>query len=163
MGFYFSVECSTQMCSYSTLLFSYTFTEVDLQLGLHLLTELGYDVNSNSFRVTCLTNPESVPVADVLVEGELHETELGRLVVYMANRSPALVHLKQGTPLLFIQLLKGSIHEQGWGRCGFPALCNRRFKVTYRVCRFRREIPSSQSLSLQMCYLVLSYIETLER
>ena len=148
MDFYFQAECSARTCS-NTTLFSNTLTKVELQLDLSQLTELGYDVNSSGFRITCLTTPESVTVPEVMLEGELHETESGRLVAYIANRSPAPVHLKQGTPLLFIQLLKGSIHEQGWGRCGFPALCNRRFKVTYRVCRFRREIPSSQSLSLQ--------------
>ena len=109
--YYFQVECVARTCS-NTTLYSNTLTKVELQLDLRQLTELGYDVNSRGFSVTCLTNPESVTFPEVMLEGELHETVSGKLVTYVANRSPAPIHLKRGTSFLSVQLLKGPIQEQ---------------------------------------------------
>ena len=63
--------------------------KVDLQFDLAKLKELSNHVNSNDFYVTCLTDPESVAVSDVLVEGELNETESGRLVTYVDHGQAA--------------------------------------------------------------------------
>ena len=79
--YYFQVECVARTCS-NTTLYSNTLTKVELQLDLRQLTELGYNVNSSGFRITCLTNTESVTIPEVMLEGELHETESGRLVAY---------------------------------------------------------------------------------